>query len=424
MASLNSTTGSNYLTRKYKDGIDDLVFPLAAFLSKIGRDTNFTGEGEYITLRTSNSAGASVNFADAQSGKNPGKLGRFFVTTAKEYSLGSIDNEMVRKAKDKGTVANLIDSEVKSAGRSLSMALSVLIHGNGGGALVQVKSASTNTVTLVNGSDGARVQTGQRLQCSTDDGAFYAVANTPAGLLGGGTYATVTGVSYNPGGTTTVTFDQNIVTLWGACPSGGWWLFRKGDYGAKGLGVDAWCPPADPGSSFTDALGNTCVVPATLAGLDRSTNPQQLGGLRYSAKGISKEEGIIDAAFRFASYNEGKGPKMGIMNFMDLAKLQKNLRAKATQAPSSDPSIKFANVIIDGPTGPITLVGDVYRPEGTAKLLDTDVVDLVSAGAIGFLLMDGQKMIVEPAADAYEFRQGGYLTTRCVNPMGIMHITW
>jgi hypothetical protein len=428
MASLNSTTGTNYLTRKYKSGIDDLVFPLSAELADVSRDTNFTGEGEYLTVRTSNSAGAAANFADAQAGKNPGTLGRFFVTTFKEYSLGSIDNEMVRKAKDKGAVANLIDSEVKSAGRALSMGLSVGLHGNGGGSLFQVKTVSGATVTTVNGSDGARVQVGQIHQFSTDDGAFRLTSATTAlaGTIAGGATVKVVAVSYNPGGTTTITYDQTLSTVYGATLAAGCFAFRKGDYGIKYPGFDAWAPPADPGGSFVDALGTTRYVPASLFGLDRSTAPQQLGGLRYSANGISKEEAIIDASFRWAAYNgTTSGGKLRCsMNFLDLAKLQKNLRAKSMQPPTSNPNIKFSNVVIDGPVGQIECVGDVYRTEGTSKLYDPGMFSIVAAGPIGFLLMDGQKMIVEPAADAYEFRQGGYLSTRLEDPMTMMHIAW
>jgi len=431
------TTIANYFVRKYPKGIGPDLFPLAALLSEVEKDESWTGEGSYKTLRTSTSAGASSTWANAMANQQPGSLDRFFIAADKyEYSLGQIANEAIAKAKDAGAVADVVDGETQSAMHSLSMGLSVGLHGNGGGAVAAATAVSTtnianDTVTLKYGSDGARFQKYMWFQAAKDDGAFYVTAQGAlAGTLGSGAKAQVLGVNFNPGGTTTVVFDRNLVTAWGAIGAtgnfaSGWFLFRDGDYANKFPGVDAWNPPGVPGTTtYTDVLGNACTIPATFKGVNRALDPQRLAGLRYSAGGISKEEAIIQASYLLPSFGI-KGEMLCVANFQDVMKLQLTLRAKATLPSKEDPSMGFASVTLDGPTGKIRVLGDVYRQEGSFKLFRKPAFKLVTAGPIGFLKdLNGKMLMINPNADGVYFRAGCYIGSMSDAPNEMLHGTW
>lgn len=438
---LNTKNGSNYLTRKFPKGIGPAMYPLAAYLNEVGKNESWTSEGAYQTLRTSASNGASTNFATAAKNQAPGNLSRFFIEAKWfEYSLGQISREIISKSKDEGAVANVIDGETQSAMRSESMGLSVGLHGNGGGALCAIVDVATGVdasgnsltnslLTCKFGSDGARIQEGMTLQASKDDGAFYITsAAALGGTLGSGATVKVIGVDFNPGGTTKIQVDTDCVSVWGSFPRtagvGGWYLFREGDYANKMPGLDAWCPPANPGSTtYVDALGQSCTIPDTFSGVKRSASPQKLGGIRYAAGGISKEEAIIQAAYKLPNFGV-KGPLVAVCNFNDLMKLQLTLRAKATLPSASDPGMGFASVTLDGPTGKIKVLGDVYRPEGSFKLLNPSAFKLISAGGIDFVTMNGDKLFIDPNSDGYYFRVAGYVGTWCDAPMELLHGTW
>jgi hypothetical protein len=112
------------------------------------------------------------------------------------------------------------------------------------------------------------------------------------------------------------------------------------------------------------------------------------------------------------------------MNNADRAVLVNELGAKtnyekvpARMATGAMGNIGYSALIIEGDRGPIKVIADHNCPQGTAYLLQLNTWKLYSLGpAPRFLDFDGNRMLREAAADAYEARIGYYGQMGCVAP--------
>lgn len=387
MTALDVTSASAALKVYYSDQrITQLMYKQAPLWAMLPKFTDFYGKLYPLPLHVADTAGRSGTFANAQSQKKPSVYSDFNLTRAKDYSLASIDSETwMASESNAGAFMKLATAEIDSALNALKRSLTWTIYGDGSGALGSVSSvtsANPEVITLTNAEDIVKFEINQTIQARS--GATTRVFAT------GVTEAVITKVDRDLG-TITVNVDNSANT--DTIVSGDT-LNVVGDYNVKATGLAGWIPSTTPSAT-------------AFFGLDRTPDPTRLAGVRISASGMPKDEAYITAARRIG--REGASPDYGFASFLDYASLEKTLGAKVIYEDVEVAGVGFRGIKISGPDRPITIVPDKDCPVGKSYLLTMDTWGYYSLKQPIMLLdLDGNRVLREGTADAYEVRVATY----------------
>jgi hypothetical protein len=284
--------------------------------------------------------------------------------------------------------------------------MGILLFGNGGGSIGVVSSGQTTpSVTLATISDVRKFEINMTLQTASDDGS----AAVPAGVRGG--FVTVSSID-RLNGIITITVgnwsDPGNIPLIAVGDN----IFRAGNYAAVIKGFKAWLPVANPGS--TDSF----------FGVNRSTDVFRLGGVRKVVTGLSPREGLMTLAME--AFNNGGAPSHEFRHTADYLNLQLELQSagnllvtrEMAEKPSGEPfGIPFEGLYVVGPTGPIKVFPDYNCPQGQDYTLQMDTWTLAGTGDFPYIdAQDGNRILREESADAYEGRIVGDLQFYCEAP--------
>lgn len=239
---------------------------------------------------------------------------------------------------------------------------------------------------------------------------------TATGALDAGSF-TVTGVSGRGTGTVTITSDAAIDGQIVAFAAGRY-CFIQGDHvtATDNLGIaglEDWNPAAAPGST-------------AFFGVDRSTEPERLGGFRYDASGYpSIEQGLI-LGLNAHHAALGAKPDTLVMHPDDFAALVVELSAKNTyermDVPVRNKKGPVANMGFSGCSivcsyGVVNVVPDTFADKSVARALTLSSWELLSAGPCPMLdNRAGSRIRLVHDADAYEIRVKGYKQLACNDP--------
>src|SRR5687767_4325739 len=105
MTAATQSNQTSILKRLHGNKIYTPLFKRCKLAMMMGKDTNFRGEGRYVTIQTSTIAGVSSDFATALANEAPQETIRFFVTHRSEYATFSIDNMLLETANGPGDAA-------------------------------------------------------------------------------------------------------------------------------------------------------------------------------------------------------------------------------------------------------------------------------------------------------------------------------
>lgn len=379
--------------------VNTLSYPKNPFWAMLAKKSNFVGSNKVVAIRNGQPQGRGFDFTTAVANVSPSTYNRFTVTRAKDYAFGRVFGEAIEaSATDAGSLLVGLKNEIDGAMYTATRSLAVQLFGNSGGARGQIASGQgTATVTLTNASDAVNFEVGMYLKTSTADGT--------SGALKAGRVL-VTGVDRVLG---TITA-SGVWTAGIATAAANDYIFQEGDFTTtkQGIsGLSAWIPSTAPtgGDSFF--------------GLDRSSDPVRLAGVRYTAgSGGPIEETLIDCAALLT--REGSRPDTVLMNPLDVANFVKAIGSKVVydRAKSFDePDIGFKAVSVMGPAGEMKVVADLNCPRGRGYMLQMDTWSFESlGGAPRILNLDGQDMLRDATADAYIFRIGYYGNLVCEAP--------
>lgn len=377
----------------YKDN------PLYALLEKV---KNLRGTYFPLPMRVTNPQGRSNTFANAQAQKVGSVYKDFHLTRKSDYSLASITTEAIlASADDAGAFLRLATGEIDGAMDSLKRSLAWALYGDGSGALAavtSVTSANPAVIQLTNPEDIVKFEVGQLVEARSGATARVFATSTST--------ASITAVDRD-NGKITVNVDNsgNTDTIVATDT-----LNVVGDYGAKLTGLGGWIPATSPTSSLFFSV-------------DRSVDPTRLGGVRVTCTGKPQDEAYIDAARRLG--REGGSPDYGFCNFSKYASLEKTLGSRIVYSDVEVAGIGFRGIKISGPQRPFTIMPDRDCPDGYSYLLSMDTLALYSAGEpVQLLDLDGNRMLREGAADAYEVRIASYSQLGCTFPGANAVMIW
>jgi len=376
--------------------VENLCYTDHPWLALIQKNEMFFGENKKIPLIYGSNRGRSATFADAQANKGNGKYASFLIERVKDYSIASFDAETVESSEnDKGAFLNLLKSEVDGAMISAAQSDSQAVWGNGSGSIGKIASGGItgDVLTLENTED--------IIHYEVDQVIVAAAAETTGALRSGD--MTITEVDRDAG---TITVDTKATSLAAAD-----FLFCKGDRNAKMSGFFGWIPNSAPtsGDSFF--------------GLDRSSDSTRLGGVRFDATGMSKEEALIKGLARHT--REGARPDFAFMNSGNFGDLLLELGSKVNYVDikSGMGDIGFRGVQVHAGKRTITVLVDDNVPGERIAVIQRNTWVLNSLKkSIRILDLDGNKFLRESGSDGYELRVGGYKQVECSAPAYNMNI--
>jgi len=376
--------------------VRDLVYkknPLLALMSKYER---FGGLNMPIPLRYHDPQRRSATFSTAQGNTSTSGLKQFVLERVRDYSFAYVDGQTIQATKgDNNAFLRYLTMEIDGAMNSIARSLAIAMYGDGSGQIGTISSAppTATTFTLSNPEASTNFEVGMDL--------VWAL-NSASALRPGGP-RTITGVNRDTGLITLdVALDPSVVA--------GDAIFQAGDYTSAGSrlkvgGIEGWVPATAP------------VAGDNWFGVDRSSDPSRLAGVRVNGIGMPIEEALITAAARVA--RDGARPDRAFCDYETYAALEKSLgtRIRYDTVKAPDVDIGFTGITLVGPTGEMTVVPDYNCQPNVIYLLQMDTWQLCTLGdAPQFLDLDGQRMLRDAGADAYEVRIGYYGNVGCYAP--------
>jgi hypothetical protein len=400
-----------------KDYMRDLVYkenPLLALVPKNESPDGFAGKYIPVPLEYGNPQGRAHTFANAQNQQTATSLVSFFVYVISDYQLVTITNLLMEQTKSNaGAFVDSAKLQIDGGIRNLTNNIAFELFGSGTSTR-GISSASSSQVgvtvggtvlPLTNSNSIIAFEVGMLLVASATDGGapstdtvMITSVDRDSGIVTGTASASTLSSNWAIG------TGMAYLTISGDLPSAG--ATSTGSFLALS-GLAAWLPSTSPASNDS------------FWGVNRSTDPTRLAGIRYNAQSYTIEEGITNA---LALLNrEGGKPDICIMDFASYAALVNSLGAKVqyVQVKHDEVEVAFEGITFQSAYGRVTILTDRSCPPQTAYLLTMDTFKLRSLGKVPHILtygMEGLEGLRVGNADALEIRIGYYGNLICSAP--------
>ena len=378
--------------------IKEMTYKNNPLLAMIPKYESFRGENMPVPLIVTGPQRRSATFTTGQNNTSTSTVKQFLLTRARDYSFASIEHEAIKaSAGNADAFVRYATMEIDGAIHSLKRSLAVSLYRNGTGHIGTV-TADPGTGTTMTRNPIADV-------VNFEVGMSIVFAASAAAALRSGGARTISAINRVTGViTVSAAFDADVLSS-----GSGDLIFQAGDYTAaddilKIQGLEAWCPATAPGST-------------AFFGVNRTADVTRLGGNRFDGSALPIEEALIEGASLVS--REGGAPDHIFMDFVSYANLEKALGSKIQydKVKSSDADVGFDALVMNGPRGRMKVIPDHNCQPNTAWMLQLDTWSLNSLGAAPQILdADGNRMLRENAADAYEVRVGYYGNVGCVAP--------
>lgn len=390
------------LKEYYDDSMyNEITYTDNPFLALVPKMEKFVGKRMPVVINYGNPQGRSATFsqAQAQGAATHSSVIEFLLTRVVDYSFATISTEVMEASdSDAGAFLPAATMEIDGALNTLTRSVAVGLYRDGFGWIGQTASVSGTTLTLVNASDITNFEVGQVIVFASTAGA--------SALRDSGEALTIVSVNRSAG---SMVVSANLNTISGITAND--YIFIKGDRQdsasparLKIAGLEAWIPQTAPTSGDN------------FFGIDRSVDSTRLAGVSYDGSEVSLDEALIEAASRVA--REGGKIDHIFMNYANFAKLEKLLISKVQYVDLSvDAKISFRGIVLQGPRGPIKIIGDMNCPPDRAFGLHLASWELCSLGKpVRIIENDNMPMLRQASADGVEVRCGFKGNLACKTP--------
>jgi hypothetical protein len=267
------------LKELYGEGEDtDLVMKSHPLLGMTRRNRKMQGRYFHLPIQYGKPQGRSHNITTAGSNEYGSKYAGFDVPPVSDYVVAKVEGLVVRQSMNASNAEmflNLMKNELDGSLSTLGDNVAKEQYGTFGGARARVHpttAPSTTSLTLANPEDSFFFEAGMRICAASTDG-------TSGSLNAAG--ATVTLVSVNRD-TGVLVANANWSTISAIVND---YLFQQGDFGVAASGLGSWVPSSAPGATL-------------FMGVDRSVDPERLGGIRFDGTNETQETVYIKAKAR------------------------------------------------------------------------------------------------------------------------------
>lgn len=381
--------------------IEQMDWENMAFYNWVTKKTDFYGRSMELPVMVGPHGGASNQFSNAQAMKGAGTYVHFLLTRKKKYIMTSFDNEAIEAAeRDVGGYMDLKELEIESALRGIKQQTAADMQGNGSGRI--------GTVTLVNGNvltvgeaDIVHFQIGQRLNSFSSN--TFGATKTSAGPKG---WMTVGAVDPDNNQITLDISDGDTALQDGVDATTDKFLAIDGSVGNAIFGTQAWIP----------IDRSTLATP--FANVTRSQFTSRLGGIFYDGSTCGSVEEALERAIARGN-KEGSSPDVAWVNFNRFQDISIGLGARAVREPYKVGQFAYSSIKFATGKKDITVVADPNFADNDCLIAAKNSWQFRSLkGAPRILGRQGNsEMLLEPAADGWEVRQGWYGEMTCDRPI-------
>jgi len=376
--------------------IEWMVYMNAPFFAMLPKNPEIGGETYDVPIGYGDPQAGSTRFTIAQGNKTPTQTTKFQMVMKEEYSFAQIGRKVIKAAeKDRGAFLPAVKPNVDGAFRTCKRNLCIAAHGDGSGAKARVASGGgTATLTLTEKYDAVKFQVNERLEASATKtgGAYPTVMKNQPGALGGGGLVRITAIDRQAGTLTIADIDAGTV----AAIADNDYLYRAGDYDNVINGWQAWVPPTAPTST-------------PFNGVDRSVDPDMLGGVRFDGSALVLSEAMTNGLTEGVIIGDAEVDHV-FAHPKQVAKLVDQLGAKVEwQEYSVTETIGFEGFKIRYDGGTARVFADRYGPVDRALGATLESWEFLSMGPCPeiFDAETDQEMLRESDIDGYEVRIGG-----------------
>ena len=311
-------------------------------------------------------------------------------TTAASYAVQQVKNTDIELASDDaGSIVRLLTDAMEGAMRGVSDDLERDLFGDGFGTLGYIVS-NTGTYVLTIGASGTVANAQPAINFYVNQVLVSAVANNSSSLDTG--TALVTAVDRDAG---TVT----VTAVGGWTPTNTHALFNQADKPAsatpqKITGLAAWLPLP------RRRPRRRCF------GVDRSVDPQLLGGVRIDGRSQGTLVTVINTAAQRLGTIANAKPDLVVMSYTNFGLLLALLDTKAryVDVQGKDIDVLYRGVEIMGPKGPLTVHPAAYCPDDRLYVLTSSTWTLYSPGNEPIKTANRNKFVDVYNADSVELR--------------------
>ena len=399
-----------------KDYMKDLVYkenPFLALVPKNESPDGFAGKYIPVPLEYGNPQGRAHTFANAQSQQTATNLASFFVYVIQDYQLVTITNLLMEQTKSNaGAFVDAAKLQIDGGFRNITnnIAFELFADGTGTRGLIGSTDSSGSAsgiyvITLSNVQQIVNFEVNMLLVNFTKSSTAISAISSSQGL--------VTAVDRANGKITIQTSTGAADSSWASAGKG---LGINGDVVSGTIstgsslaisGLAAWIPTASPSGSDS------------FWGVNRSSDPTRLAGLRYDGSSLTIEEAMTNA-LAFVN-REGGRPDLAIMDFASYAALVNSLGAKVqyVQVKHDEVEVAFEGITFQSAYGRVTVLADRSCPPQTAYVLTMSTWKLRSLGKVPHILtygLEGLEGLRVGNADALEIRIGYYGNLICSAP--------
>ena len=397
-----------------KEYMKDLVYkenPLLALVPKNESPDGFAGKYIPVPLEYGTPQGRSHAFANAQNQQTATSLASFFVYVISDYQLVTITNLLMEQTKtNAGAFVDAAKLQMDAGFRNITNNIAFELFGDGSGTRAYIGSGSVVStgvydVTISNSQQIVNFEVGMTIVNYTYSGGTISSISSTQG--------SITAVNRASGVIRLTTSTGGADSSWTSAGKG---LGVYGDIVAGAVstgtalclsGLAAWIPTSSPASNDS------------FWGVNRSSDPTRLAGLRYDASAYTIEEGMTNA-LAFLNREGGK-PDLAIMDFASYAALVNSLGAKVqyVQVKHDEVEVAFEGITFQSAYGRVTVLADRSCPPQTCYLLTMSTWKLRSLGKVPHILtygLEGLEGLRVGTADALEIRIGYYGNLICSAP--------
>ncbi len=367
-----------------------------------------------VPLEYGTPQGRSHSFSNAQNQQTATALVSYFVYVIQDYQLVTITNLLMEQTKSNaGAFVDAAKLQMDGGFRNITNNIAFELFGSG--TATRGVSASTSTqagttaggtvLPLTNAQQIVNFEVGMLLVASATEGGapsadtvLITAVDRSSGIVRGTASAATLSANW------AIASSSAYLTVSGDLPSTG--ATNTGSFLALS-GLAAWIPKTVPASNDN------------FWGVNRSTDPTRLAGIRYDASSFTIEEGMTNA---LAMVNrEGGKPELAIMDFASYAALVNALGAKVqyVQVNHDEVEVAFEGITFQSAYGKVTVLADRSCPPQTCYLLTLSTWKLRSLGKVPHILtygMEGLEGLRVGNADALEIRIGYYGNLVCSAP--------
>jgi hypothetical protein len=397
MATPDTLSTFDPLLKEYYDAqtVNNQVYKNNPLFGMLPKKENWSGRNYPQPTIFGVNSGGSAAFTNAQTNANQIRSAEFLVTSAQQYGVGYMANELIFAADgDKGSFLEGITTVIDGVLMGVARNMSIDLYRDGSGQRGQISSGSnvaTNTITLANIDEITNFEVGMVVRSSAQSDGTAIRTGTEV----------IAGIDRNLGTLTSTSVAWNTVISAIAASD---FLYRDGDQTLACKGLKSWVVPS----------GTT---PAALFGVTRTTDRVRLAGVAKDESALPIEEGLVDGINLLG--REGGNPNYGFFNFNKYAQLEKALGAKTIydRVQLDDAEVAFQGIKIIGPRGTMTMIPDQNALPTTCFALQLDTFKLVSRGKAPMILQyEGNRYLRVYNNDQIEVRCGAYYNLACAAP--------